>query len=96
VNYFNVRQPMSGPEKRRSPRQDVRCVGLIYDEHGSVMAQCIMTDVSASGAKLALEEGFNVPDLFVLTLSRNASVRRNCEVVWRRADSIGVCFVSPR
>jgi len=54
----------------------------------------MMTDVSASGAKLVIvEEGINVPDLFVLTLARNAGVLRHCEVAWRRANSIGVCFV---
>jgi hypothetical protein len=94
VNYFNVRKPMSGPEKRRSRRQNVHCTGVIYDDQGSIIAQCVMTDVSASGAKLLLEARFNVPDWFVLALSRNAGVRRNCQVVWRRAESIGVCFVS--
>jgi len=54
-----------------------------------------MTDVSASGAKLIIEAGINVPDCFVLTLARNAGVRRNCDVVWRAAKSIGVCFVAP-
>jgi hypothetical protein len=71
-------------------------MGVIYDDQGSIVAQCVMTDVSASGAKLLLEPGFNVPDWFVLALSRNAGVRRNCQVVWRRAESIGVCFVSSR
>jgi hypothetical protein len=52
-----------------------------------------MMDVSASGAKLIIDEGIDVPDLFVLALARNAAVRRNCEVVWRAATSIGVCFV---
>jgi hypothetical protein len=38
-----------------------------------------------------------VPDTFVLGLARNASVRRQCEVVWRAPKSIGVRFVvAPR
>jgi hypothetical protein len=86
---------MSSREKRRSQRQNVSCVGLIHDDQGSIIAQCIMTDVSARGAKLVMEAGFNVPDWFVLTLSRNAGVRRNCEVAWRRANSIGVRFADP-
>ena len=57
----------------------------------------MMTDVSASGAKLIMEAGINVPDCFVLTLARNAGVRRDCDVVWRAAKSIGVRFVdAPR
>ena len=96
MNYFSVGKPVPGPEKRRSRRQNVHCTGVIYDDQGSIVAQCVMTDVSASGAKLLLEPGLNVPDWFVLALSRNAGVRRNCQVVWRRAESIGVCFVSSR
>ena len=96
MNYVKVPNPVPGPEKRRSPRQNLRCTGLIYDDQGSIIAQCIMADVSARGAKLLLEAGFNVPDWFVLALSRNAGVRRNCEVVWRGPESIGVCFVSSR
>ena len=99
MNYsafaFTVGRPMSSAEKRRSPRQQANCKGLIQDDQGSFIAQCIMTDVSANGAKLIIEVGINVPDEFVLTLARNAGVRRNCDVVWRAAKSIGVCFVTP-
>jgi hypothetical protein len=97
VNYsaFKVGRPNSAVEKRRFPRQDVRWKGLIHDVQGSIVGQCIMLDVSASGAKLTFEAGINVPDWFVLTLARNAGVRRECEVVWRAAKSIGVRFVAP-
>jgi hypothetical protein len=87
---------MSSAEKRRSPRQNVRWMGQIHEVQGSMIAQCLMTDVSASGAKLVvMEEGINVPDLFVLTLARNAGVLRHCEVAWRRAKCIGVRFLAP-
>ncbi|MGZ4988842.1 MAG: PilZ domain-containing protein [Limisphaerales bacterium] len=88
---------MPGGEKRRTRRQDVRWKGLILDDQGSIIATCMMTDVSATGAKLIMEAGINVPDCFVLTLARNAGVRRDCDVVWRAAKSIGVRFVdAPR
>ena len=99
MNYsaFTFERPVSSGEKRRSLRQRVRCKGLIHDDRGSIVAQCFMMDVSASGAKLLIEKGINVPDEFVLTLARNAGVRRYCEVMWRAAKSIGVRFVaSPR
>ena len=91
---FKFTRPVSGGEKRRARRQDVRWKGLIHDDQGSIIATCMMTDVSASGAKLIIEGGINVPDWFVLTLARNAGVRRNCDVVWRAAKSIGVRFVT--
>ena len=96
VNYtaFKVGRPNSATDKRRAPRQDVRWKGLVHDEKGTAIATCIMTNVSAGGAKLDLEAGTDVPDCFVLTLARNAAVRRTCEVVWRAATSVGVCFVT--
>ena len=81
-------------EKRRVPRQDVHWKGTIYGDQGSVLAPCLMTNVSAKGAKLVIEAGIAVPDEFVLTLARNAGVRRNCDVVWRAPTSIGVRFVA--
>ncbi len=92
---FKVGRPISSAEKRRSPRQDVCWKGLIHDDQGSIIAPCMMTDISAGGAKLVMEAGINVPDWFVLTMARNAGVQRNCEVVWRAATSIGVRFVAP-
>ena len=87
---------MSSAEKRSSPRQNVRCMGQVHDVQGLIITQCIMTDVSASGAKLVImEAGINVPDSFVLTLAPNAGVLRHCAVAWRRANSIGVRFVAP-
>ena len=96
MNYsaFSIERPVSGVEKRRSLRRGVCWNGLILDDQGSIIAQCFMMDVSASGAKLVMDAGINVPDSFVLALARNAAVRRNCEVVWRAATSIGVCFVA--
>jgi hypothetical protein len=90
---FSIGRPVSGGEKRRVPRKDASLKGLIHNDQGSIIAPCFMMDVSASGAKLIIEAGTIVPDLFVLTLARNAAVRRNCEVMWREATSIGVCFV---
>jgi hypothetical protein len=96
VNHsaFSIGRTVSGGEKRRSLRRGVCWNGLIFDDQGRIITQCFMMDVSASGAKLVLDAGINVPDSFVLTLARNAAVRRNCEVVWRAATSIGVCFVA--
>jgi hypothetical protein len=91
---FKVGRAVSPTEKRRAPRQDVSCKGLIHDGQGSIIAPCFMMNVSASGAKLVIEAGINVPDWFFLALARNAGVRRECEVVWRTATSIGVRFVA--
>ena len=86
------RRAMSN-ERRRAQRQDMRWEGLIVGSEGSIVARCMMVNVSASGARLILPAGTEVPDFFVLVLSKKGEVRRQCEVTWRREKSVGVRFV---
>lgn len=79
-------------ERRVAPRQDLRWKCLIIDLAGSIAGPCMMADVSASGAKLELKQSVDVPDEFILLLSSN-DVRRQCKVVWRLENHIGVRFV---
>ncbi len=81
-------------EKRAAPRQDINYDGLIIALDGTVVEQCKLVNVSASGAKLAFKSAAEVPDLFVLLLSRSGKVRRQCEVAWRSEKSVGVRFVA--
>lgn len=82
-------------DKRRAPRQDLQWEGLIIGSAGSIIGRCIVVNIAATGAKLALQDSADVPDIFVLLLSKNGEVRRQCEVMWRTADSIGVQFTQP-
>ena len=82
-------------ERRRALRQSMRLEAMIFDLEGSMVGPCMMMNISVSGAKLILQEPAEVPDCFVLVLSRKGGVRRQCEVTWRSEASIGVRFVSP-
>jgi hypothetical protein len=81
-------------EYRRSPRTLLRTRGVIANFDGSIVKRCLTIDVSATGAKLVLPEVCEVPDKFVLILTQDGTVRRECEVMWRRERSLGVRFVS--
>jgi hypothetical protein len=59
---------------------------------GSVLGQCIILDISEGGARLEVTRPVDLPDVFVLTLSRNAEVSRQCQVRWRSKTEIGVQF----
>ena len=83
---------MSG-EKRKTPRQDMHWKALIVGLGGSIVGECMMANVSASGAKLLLPPSVDVPDSFALILAKNGGVRRACEVTWRSDQSVGVKFV---
>jgi hypothetical protein len=49
--------------------------------------------MSASGAKVTIDDPNTLPGKLRLAFSRDARTGRNCEVVWRRGKSVGVKFV---
>ena len=55
--------------------------------------QCIIWDMSGSGARLAVPRPGDLPHTFSLLLTKDGSVRRNCEIVWMDTRFVGVKFV---
>jgi hypothetical protein len=53
---------------------------------------CIIRNMSDTGAALEVESPVGVPDEFTL-LIKPEFVKRNCQVAWRSANRIGVQFV---
>jgi hypothetical protein len=49
--------------------------------------------MSATGAKVTIEDSNSLPAKLRLAFSRDARTGRPCEVVWRRGKSVGVKFV---
>jgi hypothetical protein len=77
---------------RKSPRRNVFQIGKVYNLDGTPLVECILRDISATGAKLELREDVPLPDSFVLALTCDGSVRRPCETVWQLSIVVGVCF----
>jgi hypothetical protein len=62
---------------------------------GTWRRNCIMEDVSETGAKLLVEgsvEGLNLKEFFLLLSSTGLAYRR-CELSWVNGDQIGVTFL---
>ena len=53
---------------------------------------CTLVDISASGAKLALDASDEIPEVFSLRLTRYGQPHFACRTVWRNANTIGVTF----
>ena len=53
-----------------------------------------MSDVSHTGARLVLEDDDELPDSFLLLLTRNGGTRRQCRVSWRAGMTVGVAFAN--
>ena len=78
----------TGPNKRGKDRRAVMIPATIYCPDGQAIA-CVLRDMSASGAKLAVSRRHRLPEAFTLVVPGRAHdyrVRR----IWRRADFAGV------
>jgi hypothetical protein len=76
-------------ETRRAPRFKVSKPARIGD--GKNATQCIIRDLSVTGAALEIESQSDVPDTFTLIVPEDNLVLPSC-VVWRRGYRVGIAF----
>jgi hypothetical protein len=79
--------------KKREARKSLRQSGWITLDGGFAARPCVVQDISASGAKITIDDTNTLPAKLRLAFSRDARTGRNCEVVWRRGKTIGIKFV---
>jgi hypothetical protein len=84
---------MAGVTKKREVRKSLRQPGWIILDGGFAARQCVVQDMSATGAKITIDDPNMLPAKLRLALSRDARTGRPCEVVWRRGKSVGIKFV---
>jgi hypothetical protein len=84
---------MAGATKKREARRSVQQTAWITFDGGFAARPCVVQDMSATGAKITIEDTNALPGRLRLAFSRDARTGRNCEVVWRRGKSAGVKFV---
>jgi hypothetical protein len=76
-------------ERREAPRRAIQRKVWIKAHRP---LECEALDISATGIRLRGYFG-DVPDCFVLLLTRQGEVTRHCEIVWRAADQVGIRFL---
>ena len=78
-------------------RQGVRRVmdraAWINPGEGLPLRQCVLADMSDSGARLTFQDSDEIPHAFSLLLTRHSHPCYPCRVVWRQNNVIGVQFV---
>jgi PilZ domain-containing protein len=79
--------------KKRESRKSLSQPGWITLEGGFAARQCVVKDLSTTGAKVTIDDPNSLPAKLRLAFSRDARTGRRCEVVWRRGKSVGVKFV---
>lgn len=81
--------------KKRDVRRSVQQAGWITLEGGFAARQCNVLDLSATGAKIVVDDPSSVTTSKIrLAFVRDARTGRDCEVVWRRGKTLGIRFLS--
>jgi len=80
-----------GIERRKAKRQTIHYSALVVTTDGKLKRECVIEDISATGAKISIERPVDVPEEFVLFLSERGS-KRFCRVTWRTEGQVGVTF----
>lgn len=79
-------------ELRKKPRRHFQYNAKIVADKASPPLACAVADISASGARINLENDVELPSEFILLLTPNGRTRRHCRLIWRDGLSIGVKF----
>jgi len=80
-------------ELRKKPRRQFHYSARIVVDPNRPPLSCTISDVSHSGARIALDHDEGLPERFVLLLAKKGGARRLCRVVWRTEQTCGVAFI---
>ncbi len=81
-------------EHRHEVRQRVFLKGRICFNHGSSTMDCLVRDLSSTGARITLSETATLPEVFDLYIPQKERTYR-ATLRWRRVDGVGVTFEDP-
>ncbi len=79
-------------ERRKNVRLDWASPATIRRLDGRLVCRCVLADLSSEGAKITGVTAGVVPDRFMLRVDRGLNDVRECQVLWRSADALGVEF----
>jgi hypothetical protein len=83
-------------EPRHAARRRMLKAGVIAYNNRFCTLPCMVRDVSATGARLRVDTSVSAPDTFDLIIESDG-LEASCEVVWRKANELGVRFIgAPR
>jgi hypothetical protein len=78
-------------ERRNSPRHKSLLRGCIYFNNRRAAADCLVRDISETGARLIFSAAVAIPDVFDLYIAQKEQTLR-AHVQWRHGEEIGVAF----
>jgi hypothetical protein len=82
-------------QMRRTSRQTANLPAWIEAHNSSLLERCKLVDISEKGARLVFADIDNLPEQFNLHLSRVGQPPKQCRIIWRRGNEVGLEFISP-
>lgn len=79
-------------ERRLDLRRVIQIPGRVLID--GIVHRCVVTNISATGARIELESSVALPEKFILDLTQNGLVLRSCILKHQDENSAGVGFVS--
>ncbi|MGE3918156.1 MAG: PilZ domain-containing protein, partial [Hyphomicrobiaceae bacterium] len=98
TGYIGIAFELPGEEtservdRRGAPRRRIVRAAEIRAVETTGDVACVLSDISATGARLKVPQGVHLPEQFRLTV-HSLSMDRLCELRWRGDGEIGVAFV---
>ncbi len=78
-------------ERRRIARQKSFLRGMVYFNNRRSVADCLIRDISAFGARLIFSDTITTPDTMDLYIPQKEQTLRS-HVIWRVGHEVGVAF----
>ena len=82
-------------DRRTSTRQKSFLQGRIYYNNRRSSVDCLVRDISDTGARLVFSSAVTFPDVVEVYLSNKDEVCR-AQVQWRRGNEVGIDFIFDR
>ena len=67
--------------------------GRVYFNNRRTSIDCLIRDISTTGAKLTFASAITMPDIVELHIPVKEETRR-VQIQWRRGDEVGVAFIT--
>jgi PilZ domain len=80
-----------GAERRSDQRHRTLKGGTLYFNKGYSSLECVIRDLSETGARIQMGETFGVPSRFTMSIS-GEETRVEASLRWRNSRSIGLSF----
>ena len=78
-------------ERRLAPRRNTHVAAKIVFASGRASRECVIRNVSETGAKLELASVAGVPDVFDLVVPDHQP--QPCRVIWRALKELGLVYL---